>query len=63
MTEVTSLPTATGSQLRGLKTHAFSDAPPHADFQVALEDIMAAGAVGYYPEATAQVPKGLKLDA
>lgn len=62
MTEVTSLPTATGSQLRGLKTHAFSGTAPYANFQVGLDDIMAASAVGYYPEATAQVPKGLKLD-
>lgn len=62
MTELTSLPTATGSQLRGLRTHAFSGTAPYADYQVGLDDLMAASAVGYYPEATAQVPKGLNLD-
>lgn len=62
MTELTALPVATGSQLRNLRAHVYSSTPPFANFQVGLEDLMAASAVGYYPEATAQVPKGLKLD-
>lgn len=62
MPELTSLPAPAGSQLRALKVHAFDSAAPYADFAVPVADILAASAVGIYPEATAQVPKGLALD-
>lgn len=62
MTELTSLPAPAGSQLHALKFHAFDSAAPHGNYAVDMNDVLAASAVGIYPEATAQVPKGLLRD-